>query len=240
MGRDPIRGRPWLNGGDPGYGPERALDEIGFEEARIARDERVSAKSDADQFVPVLEDVVRSLHEIPFCVLGGVASAAYGRPRLTKDIDVFVRREDAERALAGLTEFGFETEHTNPSWIFKGFRDGVLVDVIFKVKSDVYFDDEMAARVRTAEYAGVEIPVLSPEDLVVTKAIAAEEEAPWHWYDALGVLAVNELDWEYLHERARKSPNRVLSLLHFAQSIDLPVPARAVRCLHDLIASRWD
>jgi predicted nucleotidyltransferase len=153
---------------------------------------------------------------------------------------VFVRREDAERALAGLTEFGFETEHTNPSWIFKGFRDGVLVDVIFKVKSDVYFDDEMAARVRTAEYAGVEIPVLSPEDLVVTKAIAAEEEAPWHWYDALGVLAVNELDWEYLHERARKSPNRVLSLLHFAQSIDLPVPASAVRCLHDLIASRWD
>lgn len=214
--------------------------DIGFEEARIARDERISAKSDADQFIPVLEDVVRSLHEIPFCVLGGVASAAYGRPRLTKDIDVFVRRQDAERALAGLTEFGFETEHTNPSWIFKGFRDGVLVDVIFKVKSDVYFDDEMAARVRTAEYAGVEIPVLSPEDLVVTKAIAAEEEAPWHWYDALGVLAINELDWEYLHERARKSPNRVLSLLHFAQSIDLPVPARAVRCLHDLIASRWD
>jgi predicted nucleotidyltransferase len=214
--------------------------DIGLEEGRIARDERVNAKSDADQFIPVLEDVVRALHEIPFCVLGGVASAAYGRPRLTKDIDVFVRREDAERALAGLTEFGFETEHTNPSWIFKGFRDGVLVDVIFKVKSDVYFDDEMAARVRTAEYAGVEIPVLSPEDLVVTKAIAAEEEAPWHWYDALGVLAVNELDWEYLHERARKSPNRVLSLLHFAQSIDLPVPARAVRCLHDLIASRWD
>jgi predicted nucleotidyltransferase len=219
---------------------DETSDGAGFEDARIDRDERVRAKSDADQFVTVLADVVRALHEIPFCVLGGVASAAYGRPRLTKDIDVFVRREDAERALAGLSEFGFDTEHTNPSWIFKGFREGVLVDVIFKVKSDVYFDDDMAARVRTVEYSGVVIPVLSPEDLVVTKALAAEEEAPWHWYDALGVLAVNELDWEYLLERARKSPNRVLSLLHFALSIDLPIPASAVRSLHELIASRWD
>jgi len=217
-----------------------AVHRIRQREANIERDARVTSKSDADAFVPVLADVVRALEGLPFCVLGGVASAAYGRPRMTKDIDVFVRRDDAERALEALAGFGFETEHTNPSWIFKGFRDGVLVDVIFKVKSDVYFDDEMAARVRTAEFAGVSIPVLAPEDLVVMKAFAAEEEAPWHWFDALGVLSVNELDWEYLCERARKSPNRVLSLLHYAQSIDVPVPASAVRNLHELIASRWD
>jgi predicted nucleotidyltransferase len=207
--------------------------------AHVASDERTGAGSDAEVFTRVLGDVVRALGDVPFGVIGGVASAAHGRPRWTKDIDVFVRGDDADRALERLERLGFETERTNPAWIFKGFRDGVLVDVIFKIKSDVYFDDEMAARVRTTEFSGVEIPVVAPEDVVVAKAIAGSEEAPWHWYDALGIIADNELDWEYLLERARKSPNRVLSLMHFALSIDLPVPTKAILELHDTIASRW-
>jgi len=98
----------------------------------------------------------------------------------------------------------------------------------------------MAARSRILEFAGVEIPVVAPEDLIVTKAMAAGEEAPWHWHDALGVIASTELDWEYLVARACKSPNRILSLLHFALSIDLPISATAIRSLHDSISSRWD
>ena len=210
------------------------------EATHAASDARIGAGSDADVFPSVLSSVVDALVDVSFAVLGGVASAAYGRPRWTKDIDIFVRGEDADAALTALAHAGFETERTNPSWIFKGFRDGVLVDVIFKVKSDVYFDDEMAARVRTIDFADVEIPVLAPEDVIVTKAIAANEEAPWHWHDALGVIASTELDWAYLVSRARKSPNRVLSLLHYALSIDLPVSVTAIRSLHDSISSRWD
>jgi predicted nucleotidyltransferase len=210
------------------------------EVTHAAADARIGAGSDADVFPGVLGDVVEALSQVSFAVLGGVASAAYGRPRWTKDIDIFVRGDDADAALTALADAGFETERTNPSWIFKGFRDGVLVDVIFKVKSDVYFDDEMAARVRMIDFADVSIPVLAPEDVIVTKAIAADEEAPWHWHDALGVIASTELDWAYLVSRARKSPNRILSLLHFALSIDLPVSANAIRSLHDSISSRWD
>ena len=55
-----------------------------------------------------------------------------------------------------------------------------------------------------------------------------------------GILASTELDWAYLVSRARKSPNRVLSLLHYALSIDLPVSVAAIRSLHDSISSRWD
>jgi predicted nucleotidyltransferase len=210
------------------------------EVTHAAADARIGAGSDADVFPGVLGDVVEALSQVSFAVLGGVASAAYGRPRWTKDIDIFVRGDDADAALTALADAGFETERTNPSWIFKGFRDGVLVDVIFKVKSDVYFDDEMATRVRMIDFADVSIPVLAPEDVIVTKAIAADEEAPWHWHDALGVIASTELDWAYLVSRARKSPNRILSLLHFALSIDLPVSANAIRSLHDSISSRWD
>lgn len=198
-----------------------------------APDRRAVAGSDEDVFPAVLADVAASLDGLPQGILGGIASAVYGRPRTTKDIDVFLRHGDAERALELLAARGFDVERTNESWIYKAFRDGVLVDLIFRVRCDIYFDDEMEQRCRRVEYAGVELPVVAPEDLVVTKAVVADEESPRHWHDALGVLAVNDLDWDYLVERARKSPNRILSLLHYALSVDLPVSYRAMRTLHD-------
>lgn len=198
--------------------------------------------SDDDAFREVLTDVVEALDDaaLSYGVLGGVASAAYGRPRWTKDIDVFCRPEDAERVLDALAGRGFDVEQTNPAWIYKGFRNDVLVDVIFKAKADVYFDDEMSARVRRVNFLGVDVPVIAPEDVVVTKAITSDEATPWHWYDAVGVLAINDLDWDYVVDRARKGPNRVLSLLHFALSIDVPVPTKVVRQLHEMIAATWE
>jgi predicted nucleotidyltransferase len=196
--------------------------------------------SDDAAFVDVLRTVVAALGDMPFGVLGGVASAAYGRPRWTKDIDVFCRADDANRVLDILERHEFDVELTNPTWIYKAWRHGVLVDVIFKVKSEVYFDNAMLERIRRVEFEGVEVPILAPEDIVVTKAIAGDEESPWHWYDALGIIAVNELDWDYLLERARKSPNRVISLLHYAISIDIPVSMSALRRLHESVMASWE
>jgi predicted nucleotidyltransferase len=176
---------------------------------------------------------------VPFGLLGGVASAGYGRPRWTKDIDVFCRPEDADRVLDVLEAAGFAVERTNPSWIYKAFHDGVQIDVIFKAKGGIYFDERMESRVRWVELAGVEVPAIPPEDLVVIKAIVHDEESPRHWHDALGVLANTELDWDYLVERARLGPNRVLALLHYALSVDVPVPTSAIIHLHELVAATW-
>ena len=177
--------------------------------------------------------------DLPFAILGGVASAGYGRARWTKDIDVFCRPEDADRALDALAADGFEVERTNPAWIYKAFRDGVQVDVIFKGKGGIFFDEGMAKRVQTVSLVGVEVPAISPEDLIVLKALSHDEESPRHWHDALGVLASADLDWDYLLERARLGPNRVLALLHYALSVDVPVPASAINQLHALVSSTW-
>jgi predicted nucleotidyltransferase len=206
----------------------------------LERDAGGRAGSDEEVFPDVLGEVVADLADVRFGLIGGVASAAYGRPRWTKDIDVFCRAEDAEGVLERLAARGFDVERTNPMWIYKAFRDEVQIDVIFKVRSEVYFDDEMADRIRRVELDGVELPVLAPEDIVVMKAMAVDEESPWHWYDALGILAAVDLDWDYLVMRARKSPNRVLSLLHYAMSIDVPVSLVAVRRLHEVVATAWD
>jgi hypothetical protein len=64
---------------------------------------------------------------------------------------------------------------------------------------------------------------------VVLMAIVANELSPRHWLDALAILATTDVDWEYLLRRARRGIRRVLSLLLYAQSNDLPVPTSVVR-----------
>ena len=177
---------------------------------------------------------------LPFAVLGGVASAGLRASAL----DQGHRRLPAvpRTPTPSSTRWpadGFEVERTNPAWIYKAFRDGVQVDVIFKGKGGIFFDERMAERVQTVTLVGVELPAISPEDLIVLKALSHDEESPRHWHDALGVLASADLDWDYLLDRARLGPNRVLALLHYSLSVDVPVPTSAINQLHALVSSTW-
>jgi hypothetical protein len=158
----------------------------------------------------------------------------YGRPLETMDIDLFVRPDDAERAIEALERAGFEAERTAPHWLYKAYRSGVVIDVIFCSSGDVYLDAEMLSRARKGESHGVPVRLIAPEDLVVLKALAHSEPTARYWFDALAVLARSEIDWPYLIQRARHGPKRILSLLVYAQSIDLPVSATAVRAVRDL------
>lgn len=74
------------------------------------------------------------------------------------------------------------------------------------------------------------------EDLLVTKALATDEDTARYWYDALAIVARTDLDWSYLSMRARQhGARRILSLLLFATSVDLLVPRQALDDLYDLI-----
>jgi len=174
---------------------------------------------------------------VPYVVIGGLASSLLGRPRRTRDIDLLVRREDARRALAALADAGFETEETNPAWLFKACRDDVQIDMMFWLKGEIYLDDEMLARARDEELAERRVKVIPPEDLIVVKAVIHDEQTPRHWHDALGVVADQDLDWDYLYRRARHGARRVLALLLYAQSNDLIVPDEAVKGLYETIYS---
>ena len=186
---------------------------------------------DEESFLHALSDLGEALRDSPLRVLvmGGVGSASLARPRPTDDIDLFVHPEDADALLAHLADRGFEVEETNPTWLFKAWRHGVLVDVIFKSTGDIYVDEDMLAHSRRRTFKGVTLRTISPEDLIVIKAVASTEHAPHHWYDALGVIARCDLDWSYLVERSRRfGPRRVLSLLLYAESLDLAVPSAAI------------
>jgi tripartite-type tricarboxylate transporter receptor subunit TctC len=78
----------------------------------------------------------------------------------------------------------------------------------------------------------VELAVLAPEDLLLTKATSFDEATPHYWYDALALLAYPTLDWDYLLRRASHGARRMLGLLLFAQSNDLLVPDTVIAALY--------
>jgi predicted nucleotidyltransferase len=188
---------------------------------------------DLERLARVLADGVRALEaaSIPYVLIGGAASAIRGRPRLSDDVDIFVRHTDADRALDVLAEAGFETKKTNPKWIYKATRDEITIDLMFWLSGDVYCDDEVLAHATRERYGDAEVTVASAEDLIVVKVLAHDEQSAHHWHDALALLALNEIDWDYLLARGRRSPRRLLALLIYAESVDLVVSDDAIRSL---------
>ena len=203
----------------PGAASHRGYDGVEFESIHAVFAEADRALDDAG---------------IPHLLIGGLASAAIGRPRASGDIDLLVAPQNARRALAVLAAAGFDTDETNPHWIFKAVRQGVLVDLMFKMKGDVYLDQEMLARAVRCDVGGRLAAVAPAEDLIVAKALAHDEESSRHWFDALGLIASAPIDWDYLVRRAMKGARRVLSLLVYATSADLVVPPSVIRRLCDM------
>jgi predicted nucleotidyltransferase len=173
--------------------------------------------------------------QIPYALIGGVAVKELGRPRVTHDIDIFIRPDDANKTLQVLEENDFHIEKRDPTWLYKAWKEEVLVDLIFKSTGDIYFDDQVRSHVRRIPYLGEYVNAISPEDFIVIKAAAHEENNPHHWHDALAVITQGNLDWEYLYRRAKHSPRRVLSILIYAQSNDIAVPTEIIQKLYRLI-----
>lgn len=204
---------------------ERARDQIEFESQEQSVDE--------DTFRRVVGAAIEAIerHDIPYVMHGGLAASVWGRPRWTHDLDLLVQPQDAKRTLEALESEGFATHETDPTWLYKALKDGVLVDILFKVVGDIYLDDEMLAHSRRTTMKEIELNVIAPEDLLIIKVTAFDEQTSRHWFDAIGILAQTELDWDYLIQRARRSSRRVLSLLLFAQSNDVMVPDSVVDSL---------
>jgi predicted nucleotidyltransferase len=202
-------------------------------------------ESDNEVFHEVLDDAIEAVSnaDVHYVMMGGISASAHGGSRYTThDIDFFVKHQDAEKALTALAAAGFNTEKTFPQWLYKGFKKNVMVDIIFKSSGDVYLDDEMLERSTLADFNGKPVRVLAREDLFVIKSLvlndntlAMDDRCSKHLVDLVGVIRTGDLDWEYLIKRARRGPKRVLSMLLFAQSLDLLVPNTVIKTLFEML-----
>lgn len=143
---------------------------------------------------------------IPFALGGGFAAWARGAPPTEHDVDLFVRRDDTDRALQALENAGMKTERPPEEWLVKAWDDDVLVDVIF-APAGFEVTSEVLRRAEEFSVAGMEMPVLPATDVFVSRLLALDE----HHLDfsALLVLARalrEQVDWEAVATRTEASP----------------------------------
>jgi hypothetical protein len=148
--------------------------------------------------LPPLADVLRSFAAVldtqglRWYLFGAQAVVIYGQPRLTADVDVTVETtpDGALALLAPLRQQGFETRVAEPASLLRRSRvlplfhgaSGLAVDFVVAGRG---LEEEFLAHRRFVALGDVEVPVISPEDLIVTKVLAGR---PKDLEDVRGIL----------------------------------------------------
>ena len=94
---------------------------------------------------PVIRDVIEAGIA---CGLGGGLAFSYFscRRRNTKDVDLLVKPQDKDKVVEILTKHGFEDyfdqESYDRSWLYRGYRDGVIFDVIWTLPNHRFEVDD--------------------------------------------------------------------------------------------------
>jgi len=145
--------------------------------------------------------------DIDFLVGGAFAFVHYtGIGRDTKDLDLFIRRTDWDKATAVLAEEGITTELTFPHWLGKAYggrQREFFVDLIFSGGNGVAeVDDEWFANAPRDESLGFPVRLMPIEEMIWSKAFLMERER----FDGADVLHLirarrNEINWPRLLSR---------------------------------------
>jgi hypothetical protein len=170
--------------------------------------EREETEHSWDSIEASLKRAVASLREsgLPFLLAGSLAVWARGGPQTRHDLDLVVKPEDAEAALAVLEEAGMRPEKPPEEWLFKAWDGDVPIDLIFHPRG-LEVSDEVVERGDWLHVLGITIPVMSIEDVLATKLLALDE----HELDYTALLRIaravrEQIDWRYLRQRTTGSP----------------------------------
>jgi hypothetical protein len=145
-------------------------------------------------------------HELPFLVAGAYALRHHtGISRQTKDLDLFVKRDDIEQVLSTLEQAGFRTELTFSHWLGKVYDDNSseFIDIIFSSGNGVAtVDDDFFTHAPHGSCFDVTIRWCPVEEMIWSKAFVMERERfdgadVAHLLHACGA----SLDWQRLLER---------------------------------------
>lgn len=143
---------------------------------------------------------------IPYLLGGGLGCWARGGPPSSNDIDLMVKRADAERALAALQSAGMRTERPPERWLFKAWDGPLLIDLIFE-PAGMRITDEVIERGGELNTAGKQVPVMALDDILVTKLLALDEHnADYADLLSIGRALREQIDWSALRQRTSSSP----------------------------------
>jgi hypothetical protein len=112
---------------------------------------------------------------VEFLLVGGQAVIAHGYPRLTKDMDLWVRptTENGARVLLALADFGTPLQEfspdrfTDPETIVMIGREPFRIDLLAHLPGVVFA--EAWGRRGTVTLDGLSVPLIAREDLIANK-----------------------------------------------------------------------
>ncbi len=134
---------------------------------------------------PDFLDLLRSLlaADARFMVVGAYAVGVHGRPRATKDLDVWVEAsvENAPKVIQALTDFGAplmgltQKDLETPEAGLQIGREPLRVDVLTKISGPT-FEQAWPARTHADFGEGVRCPVIGIEALIANKRAAGRPQ----------------------------------------------------------------
>jgi hypothetical protein len=155
----------------------------------------------------LFQEVLRLLNDrkVQYVVSGAFALQQHtGIWRDTKDLDVFLPPDEANRALQYLRDDGFEVEVTDKVWLAKARRDDFFVDLITGMSNAVIVVDESwIRRGSPANVLGVPSRVLAAEELIASKMFVTRRER----FDGADIAHViygagDRMDWHRVMQLA--------------------------------------
>lgn len=149
---------------------------------------------------------LEALHaaRVPFLIGGAYALKHHtGIVRDTKDLDIFLRQSDLDRALVTLAGQGFRTEIPFPHWLAKAHAGDRFIDIIYNSGNGMTpVDLGWFEHAESAKLLDVPVAICPAEETLWSKAFVMERER----YDGADVNHIllgrrQDLDWRRLIDR---------------------------------------
>jgi hypothetical protein len=154
--------------------------------------------------------------KIPYVVGGGYAMAYYtGIARNTKDLDLFIRLKDRDRALKVLSIVGYRTEFFYEFWIAKVLSGDAFVDMLYNSGNGLCpVDDDWFKHSVEQEVLGYRTRLVPAEEQLFSKAFVQDRDR----YDGADVAHLllaraDKMDWKRLLRRFESHERVLLSHL---------------------------
>ncbi len=108
-----------------------------------------------------------------YCLIGGIAAGYWGEPRYTKDMDFTVvsRTHSVKEIIAKLKKDGFKARANGEGQIQIVEKDDLTFEADL-ILAETDYQDWVVQRARSVPIFARNVPICSPEDLIILKLIA--------------------------------------------------------------------
>jgi hypothetical protein len=156
---------------------------------------------------------------LQFAIGGGFAAMTYtGRWRETKDIDLFLLERDKDEMIRVLGDSGledyYEREQYERHWIYRSYKEDIIVDVIWAMANRRAAIDEGWLQGPEIEVRGERFRLVPAEETLWSKLYVLQHDR-CDWPDGLSLLYSRgpDLNWQHLINRTGEDSPLLTGLL---------------------------